>query len=268
MGETTGISWTEHTWNPWHGCTKISPGCKFCYMYREKERYGQDPSIVVRSKTTFNAPLKWKSGMVFTCSWSDFFIETADVWREEAWDIIRRTPHLTYQILTKRPENITARLPKDWGAGWKHVWMGVSAEDQPNFDRRVRDILQVPSWTRFLSIEPQLGPINARDAFYVGPEGGLDFSYTKRQMIHWVICGGESGPGARMFRSEWAESLLTQCREAGVAFFMKQMGSYAVLDPRYDQTLPGASRKLRAPKGDDPSEWPEYLQVQEFPRSE
>src|ERR1700761_9152752 len=116
MGETTGIQWTNKSWNPWQGCRKVSAGCKFCYMFREKEKYGQNGSRIVRSKTTFTAPLKWKDpSLVFTCSWSDFFIEEADEWRQEAWDIIKATPHLTYQILTKRPERIGMCLPADWG---------------------------------------------------------------------------------------------------------------------------------------------------------
>ena len=107
MGNKTGIEWCTSTWNPWRGCHKLRAGCKNCYMFREQNQYGHDPNIVVRSKTTFNDPLKWKEpAKVFVNSWSDFFIEEADPWRDEAWDIMRRTPHLTYQILTKRPENI------------------------------------------------------------------------------------------------------------------------------------------------------------------
>src|SRR5688572_27904734 len=81
MGDRTDIAWTQKTWNPWHGCHKVSPGCKFCYMFREKRQYGQDPDVVVKSKTKFNEPLKWKEpSLVFTCSWSDWFIEEADPW--------------------------------------------------------------------------------------------------------------------------------------------------------------------------------------------
>src|SRR3990172_778380 len=127
MGKITGISWTDATYNPWYGCLKVSPGCKQCYMYRDMERYGKDPKVVTRAKpATFNSPLKWTEPQrVFTCSWSDYFIEQADEWRDEAWDIIRRTPHLTYQILTKRPENIFDRLPADWGNGWPNVFLSV-----------------------------------------------------------------------------------------------------------------------------------------------
>ncbi len=106
MSENTKISWADHTVNFWQGCKKVSSGCKNCYMFRDKKRYGQDASVVVRSKPpTFNKPLLWKDpARVFVCSWSDFFIEEADLWREEAYDIMRKTPHLTYLILTKRPE--------------------------------------------------------------------------------------------------------------------------------------------------------------------
>jgi len=239
MGEVTGISWTDHTWNPWHGCLKISPGCKFCYMYRDKERYGQDPFVVMRSKTTFSEPLKWRSGRVFTCSWSDFFIEQADAWRDEAWEVIRRTPHLTYQILTKRPERIAAHLPQNWGAGWPHVWLGVSVEN-PDYRVRIRKLRNVPAKVRFLSLEPllaDLGLLDLRD-------------------IHWAIVGGESG-SQRSTDIRWIESIQDQCKEANVPFFCKQFGARP--------TSGGIPIKVTG-AGSDPAEWPAYLRVQEFPR--
>jgi protein gp37 len=161
MGKNSGIEWTDHTWNPWYGCHKVSQGCKNCYMFREQKQYGRDPNVVTRSKTTFHNPLSWKEpALVFTCSWSDFFIEEADPWREEVWDIIRKTPQLTYQILTKRPENIMDRLPKDWGNGWPNVWIGVSAEDQKNANKRIRVLTQIPAKIRFISYEPALSLID------------------------------------------------------------------------------------------------------------
>lgn len=238
MGKTTGIAWTDRTWNCWHGCIKISPGCKFCYMYRDKLRYGQDPEIVTRSKTTFNDPLKWKSGRVFTCSWSDFFIEQADGWREEAWDIIRRTPHLTYQILTKRPERILDCLPTDWAENFGHVWLGTSVENA-DYLGRVDYLRQVVATVRFLSLEPLLGDLGT-----VNLDG-----------IHWVIVGGESGPKARPMSMDWAQSLLQQCRSARVPFFLKQTGAR----PRSDFPLQVTGA------GADPTEWPAHLRVQEFP---
>jgi protein gp37 len=213
MGERTGIGWTDKTWNAWHGCTKVSPGCAHCYMFRDKMRYGQDPSVLVRSKTTFDAPLKWREpARVFTCSWSDFFHEAADAWRPEAWDIIRRTPHLTYQILTKRPERIEGRLPFGWTHGnFGHVWLGVSVENQRWADRLTTlvESNHRRNGALFASCEPLLGALDLTP--------WLD-------SLDWLIVGGESGPdGARReIKVEWLESLVRQCDEAGVPVFVKQ----------------------------------------------
>jgi protein gp37 len=180
MGDTH-IQWTNKTWNPWHGCHKISPGCKNCYMFSDKARYGQDPNVVVRSKTLFNAPLKWTDpALVFTCSWSDWFIEEADEWRHDARDIILRTPHLTYQILTKRPERAARWIP---AVPDPNVWLGVSVEDRKYGLPRIDVLRELPAAVRFLSIEPQLEDL-----------GEINLSG-----IHWVIIGGESGPAARPF---------------------------------------------------------------------
>jgi protein gp37 len=226
-------------------------------MYRDKERYGQDPTTVMRSKTMFDAPLKWKSGRVFTCSWSDFFIEQADPWRDEAWDVIRRTPHLTYQVLTKRPENIAARLPKDWGEGWPHVQLGVSVESQNYADERIPLLLEIPASVRFLSVEPMLEAVDLR-AIKSRPiqPSNMQSLYIPLDDLDWVICGGESGPGARPFDINWAADLLGQCQVAGVPFFMKQWGSKA---------HSGGIEIEYTGKGDNPAEWPEYMRVQEFP---
>jgi protein gp37 len=270
MGEITGISWTDHTWNPWHGCLKVSPGCKLCYMYREKKQYGQNPMLVQRSKTKFNEPLKWNSGRVFTCSWSDFFIEEADAWRPEAWEIIRKTPQLTYQILTKRPERIAAQLPADWGNGYPNVWLGVSVESQEYANERIPILVRTPAAIRFLSAEPLLGEISLRWAHWddwkphprriesMGP-GAINHLDGAR-MLDWVIVGGESGYGARPMFIQWAESLREQCGEAKVAFFMKQLGSAnkSWSDGKREYKITG--------KGDNPAEWPENLRVQEFPK--
>ena len=212
MGDKTGIEWTDKTWNPWRGCHKVSQGCKNCYMFREQKQYGHNPNIVMRSKTTFDDPLKWKEpAKVFVNSWSDFFIEEADPWRAEVWDIIRRTPHLIYQILTKRPENIPVGLPNDWGHGYPNVWIGVSAEDQPNADKRVSILVNVPAVIRFVSAEPLLGFTS-----YLPWLSKLD----------WIIVGGESGPNYRPMYPYWARSIRDECKEAGVTFFMKQMGGW------------------------------------------
>lgn len=211
MRERTGIEWTDKTWNPWHGCTKVSPGCAHCYMYRDKARYGQDPEVVTRSKTTFREPLKWKDpARVFTCSWSDFFHLEADLWRDEAWDIIRETPHLTYQILTKRVERVEDCLPDDWGAGWPNVWLGVSVENQ-RWITRAGILSNIPARVRFLSCEPLLGPVS------------IDIADLP-MLLHWVIVGGESGPGARPMHEKWARQLRDECNDYQIAFFLKQLG--------------------------------------------
>ena len=208
----SAIEWTNDTWNPWQGCVKISAGCKYCYMYRDKKRYGQNPRLVIRSKpATFNAPLtKLKGPLVFTCSWSDFFIDIADPWRVEAWNIIRQTPHLTYQILTKRPERIANNLPPDWnnGNGWENVWLGVSVEKN-ELNRRCDILGNIPAAVRFVSAEPLL------EAVALNLTG-----------IDWVISGGESGVGKkwRPAQSGWFLDIRDQCRAAQVPFFHKQHG--------------------------------------------
>ena len=280
MGETTGIEWTDHTWNPWHGCIKVSPGCKLCYMYAEKRRYGQEPAAVQRSKTKFREPLKWKEpGRVFTCSWSDFFIEEADAWRDEAWEIIRQTPHLEYQILTKRPERIAGRLP--WGDGqpWANVIGMVSVENQPYADERIPLLLAANFARRGISYEPALGPVRFLD--YLGPLVRWDSSgreIENRPGLDWVIVGGESGTGSRPFGVAWARSAVEQCRAACVPVFVKQLGPQPFLvagDPgflssgnvvRFGVGGSGFVRiRLRHKKGADMAEWPADLRVREFP---
>jgi protein gp37 len=206
MAHRSAIEWTEGTWNPWHGCKKVSPGCAHCYMYRDKKRYGQDPTTVLRGKTTFDAPLRWSEPrMIFTCSWSDFFIESADPWRQAAWEIIKATPQHTYQILTKRPERVARHLPAGWP--FANVWLGVSVEN-PFFYSRINYLREVPVGIRFLSLEPLLAAM---------PSLPLDG-------ISWVIVGGESGPGCRPMKPEWVRQIREQCSNADVPFFFKQWG--------------------------------------------
>lgn len=213
MGQATKIEWTDATWNPWHGCIKLTPGCAKCYMYRQKRAYGQDPREVVRSKTSFRDPLKWDDPrLVFACSWSDWFIAEADPWRDEAWDVIRRCPHHTFQILTKRPERIRPCLPRDWPLA--NVWLGVSAEDPKHGLPRIDILRGIPAVTRFVSFEPLLEDLGA-----INLHG-----------IHWVIVGGESGPDYRSTRPEWVDGVFAQCQAAGIPFFFKQWGGTRHID--------------------------------------
>jgi protein gp37 len=222
MAKNSAISWTNDSWNPWQGCLKVSQGCAQCYMYRDKARYGQDPQVVVRSKpATFNSPLTKLDGpLIFTCSWSDFFIEQADDWRDEAWAIIRKTarvfvrkgkPHapLTYQILTKRPENIADRLPPDWGYNFNNVWLGVSVEDNDNL-WRIDELAKIPHiGVKFVSYEPALEYVNFKPYAH---------------LFDWLISGGESGPGYRPAEPFWFEQVSKDMADMGVCFFHKQHG--------------------------------------------
>jgi protein gp37 len=222
MGITTGIEWADATWNPWYGCQKVSPGCKLCYMFRDMKRYGRDPRVVQRAKpATFDAPLKWKDPLrVFTCSWSDFFIEEADAWRGEALEIIRATPRHTYQILTKRID----RVGGDWGP---NIWLGVSVENRAA-KHRIDVLREIKvAGLRFLSIEPLLEDI-----------GHLDL-----RGIGWVIVGGKSGPGARLTNPNWIRSIRNQCQAAKVRFFFKQWGEWAPHQPVTGGNLAGDVRK-------------------------
>lgn len=212
MAETTVIAWTDKTWNPWRGCDKVSPGCAHCYMFTAQERYGKDPAVVTRTKT-WGDPLKWQreaeakgvTYRVFTCSWSDWFHEDADAWRDDAWAVIRKCPNLIFQILTKRSGRILSNLPADWRDGYPNVWLGVSIEND-RFVYRADDLRCVPARVRFISAEPLLGSLPSLD---------LDD-------IHWLIVGGESGPGYRPMDVAWVRELRDYAKREGTAFFFKQ----------------------------------------------
>jgi protein gp37/site-specific DNA-cytosine methylase len=247
----SNITWTDHTWNPWTGCQKVSAGCKNCYMFRDEERWGKDPSIIKRTGDyTFNSPLRIKEPkMVFTCSYSDFFIEQADDWREDAWEIIRKTPHLTYQILTKRPERIKECLPSDWGEGYPNVWLGVTVENQDTI-HRAELLVEIPASVRFISAEPLLGPLDLLTP--------LDWKLMGH--IDWIIIGGESGniTGKYNFRecqADWIQQLINDMNEyTKTKVFVKQAGNHLA------RVLGMKSRH-----GSDIEEFPEWMKVQEWP---
>jgi protein gp37 len=185
-------------------------------MYREQRQYGHDPSAIRRSKTKFREPMRWTDPrLVFTCSWSDWFHPGADDWRDEAWTIIRETPHLTYQVLTKRPELIAERLPDDWGEGYANVWLGVSIENS-RFTWRADELRQVPAAVRFISAEPLVGSLFERGGNRVP---------LQLEDIDWVIVGGESGPRSRRLDLAWVDEIVEASDATATAFFMKQLGT-------------------------------------------
>lgn len=241
MAENSKIEWCDHTFNPWVGCTKISPACDHCYAESWAKRTGQAALWTGERRRTGDAnwrqPLKWdrdamQAGVrrkVLCASLADVFDnQVPDEWRRDLWAWIKATPHLDWLLLTKRPQNITRMLPKSWEEGWSNVWLGTTAENQAEADRRIPHLLRVPARVRFLSCEPLLEAVSFRWAKWLdcravierdGRVGHLD----GLRGIHWVICGGESGHGARLMNPDWARSMRDQCDEAAVPFFMKQM---------------------------------------------
>jgi protein gp37 len=214
MPTKSNIEWTEMTWNPVTGCTKVSQGCKNCYaerMARRLEAMGTDRYRngfeVTLHPDLLDVPRNWRQPkIVFVNSMSDLFHDDIPLaYIQRVFATMRDCPHHTFQVLTKRSERLAelaAQLP--WP---KNVWMGVSVEDARVL-HRVHDLQTVPAAVRFLSLEPLLGPLDAL------PLDG----------IHWAIVGGESGPKARSMRREWVVSIFLQCRAAGVPFFFKQWG--------------------------------------------
>jgi protein gp37 len=264
-------------------CTRISPGCQHCYASSINKRFGNGLEFTVPNleKIEFFLDERFlaqpvdqsKPCTIFVGDMFDLFHEAIPAeFIAEVLRVALKTPRHTYQFLTKRAErmrNLVAKAQEHWGVMFgSHMWFGVSVEDQPRADERISLLLQTPAAVRFLSVEPQLEEVGIRQLCNCGidpkndqfapPEMHARFC-PYRARIHWVICGGESGPGARPFNLAWAESLLAQCRAAGVPFFMKQIGSYP--------TGKGAPmfKSAVSRKGGDPSEWPPSLRVREFP---
>lgn len=214
MATKSQIEWTEMTWNPVTGCTKISQGCKHCYAERLAarlramgvERY-ENGFAVTLQKDLLTAPLGWiKPRIVFVNSMSDLFHESVPVeYIAQIFEVMNQCPQHTFQILTKRSQRVLELA--DRFLWTDNIWMGVSVENR-DVQFRVEHLQSVPAKVRFLSCEPLLGPLNDL------PLDG----------IKWVIVGGESGPGARPMKVEWVESILAQCRFGDIPFFFKQWG--------------------------------------------
>lgn len=213
-------------WNPWHGCHKISAGCANCYVYRGDARYGRDPSLVYRTGD-FSLPVKrrrdggWKippGDMVWTCFSSDFLVSDADLWREEAWQMIHQRKDLNFFFITKRIDRLWQCLPPDWGTGYEHVSICSTTENQDRADFRLPIFLNAPIRHKSIACEPLLGPI--------------DLSPWLGEQITQVVAGGESGPEARPCHYEWILDLRAQCVAADVPFLFKQTGANFIKNGR------------------------------------
>ena len=213
-------------WNPWHGCTKISPGCLHCYVYRTDALHDKDASRVVKNRT-FNLPLQKKrdgtyrlqpdeNGLIYTCFSSDFFHEAADDWRHEIWDMIRLRQDATFLFITKRIHRFADCVPADWGDGYSNVHIGCTVENQDRADYRLPLFLNAPIRHRTIICEPLLERVN--------------LSAYLSDAVCQVIAGGESGESARPCDFAWVLGLRDQCKAAGVPFQFKQTGANFIKD--------------------------------------
>lgn len=235
MSDSSAIEWTEATWNPTTGCSKISLGCQNCYAERMARRlqatghpnYANGFKLAVH-ESSLTIPYKWKSPrLIFVNSMSDLFHEAVpDEFVHKVFTAMNHADRHTYQILTKRPDRLVAM---DRSLVWnKNIWMGVSVENQ-KYLHRIEQLCQTSAEVKFLSLEPMLGPMKNI------PLSGID----------WVIVGGESGPGARPMKSSWALEVRDQCLKAKVRFFFKQWGgpnkrkTGRILDGRTWDQMPG-----------------------------
>lgn len=319
---STGIEWTDATWNPVTGCDKISPGCKHCYAEGVANRFwakqyppvptiasgepdGRDRRFtdVMTHEDRLDQPLRWKTPKkVFVNSMSDLFHEDVpDEFIDKVFAVMALAPKHTFQILTKRADRMRAYFERGpmgammaedvllqkiagagtMGHGWPlpNIWLGVSVENQEYADKRIPLLLQTPAAKRFVSYEPALGPVDFDsthesdpcESSFLGGIAGERIYDGQACAVDWVIVGGESGPGARAFDIAWARSVVQQCKAAGVACFVKQLGSNAqeYLTPQQSLSDEPTGKLwklvLASSKGGDMEEWPTDLRVREFP---
>ena len=201
-------------WNPWHGCRKYSEGCDHCYMYYLDSERGKSGGEIYKVKTNFNLPLKKdrqgnykiKSGeSLRVCMTSDFFLEEADAWRDEVWDMIRLRPDVRFWLLTKRAHRIREYLPWDWLDGWENVSINVTAENQLRADERLSILLDIPAKHKGVMIAPFIGKVDLEP-------------YLASGQLKTVFADGENYDGARPLHYEWVKLLYDQCRKYNVPF--------------------------------------------------
>lgn len=249
MGDNTGIEWTDATWSPIRGCSRVSAGCTNCYAERVAARFsgpGQpyeglaqmtakgpawtgDVSLVPHM---LDQPARWKRPRrIFVNSMSDLFHENVqDAWVESIVQAMADAPQHRFQVLTKRPGRMAAWLHRNQDEGHRnlrHVWWGTSVEDQRVATERLGALAGVPSPNRWVSAEPLIGPLDLARWLWADQPG----AWPRLNLIAWVVAGGESGPGARPMQVAWARGLRDQCVASGVPFLFKQWGEWAPADP-------------------------------------
>lgn len=276
MGDKSAISWTNATWNPLLGCSKVSQGCAKCYAVRQSHRMASNPNAKIAAANAgltarhanghldwtgqinllpdrLEQPLRWTAPrLIFVNSLSDLF--HPDVPEEfilRVFDVMRRAHWHTFQVLTKRPERMAALVKWIYPGPLHNVWLGTSVEDQKAADQRIPWLLKTPAQVRFLSCEPLLGPVDLTAWLWRCSSCGQSYNFQDTRWrygwngpqhscctvpqagafdgqavggLHWVIAGGESGPGYRPLNLDWARSLRDQCKAAGVPFHFKQIG--------------------------------------------
>ena len=249
MAKFSSIEWTDHTFNPWWGCTKVSPACDHCYAESLARRFGHDvwsrgqPRRFL-SDSYWQQPLRWnavaeRSGRrqrVFCASMADVFEWRKGLtpWRERLWRLIDETPNLDWLLLTKRPH--LAALLTPWGEEWPHnVWLGATVENQRFANKRIPHLESSRACVRFLSCEPLLGP--------------LDLDRWLSRGVDWVIAGGESGPKARPSDPDWFYNLRKQCTENSIPFLFKQWGDWAPVKAVSDLLPKRTSREYSTEMG-------------------
>jgi len=238
---STKIEWSQETWNPITGCSPVSEGCENCYARRMadrlKGRYGYPKNDPFRPGTFHPGKIGiniFRPGKrVFVCSMGDFFHDAVTrEMREEVYKVIENHPNINFIFLTKRPQNVMSY----WIGDCDNVWLGVTAENQQRADERIPILLQIPAIVRFVSVEPMLGPIDLIKAglrpIFKNPTGDPPMMELLPN-IDWVICGGETGPGARPMHPDWVRSLRNQCQESGTPFFFKSWGEWITKNKSY-----------------------------------
>lgn len=283
MSARTGIQWTEATWNPTVGCTKVTPGCDHCYAETLVNRFAGSKGFPERFDTMvlrphfLDLPLRWrKPRRVFVNSLSDLFhADVPDEFIAQVFAVMAACPQHTFQLLTKRHGRMRSLLNSGEffsavadhaieacglpGIPWPlpNVWLGVSVEDQARADLRIPALLETPAAVRWVSAEPLLGDVDLRHSHcpeHDFPGGMCTWSCPQRFGLDWVVVGGESGPGARPLDTGWVSRILEGCDDDVVPVFVKQLGSVWAREH-------GAAHR----KGGDPAEWPEQLQVRQYP---